>query len=75
MTLDEKLKTRSLPDNGSTDNIFCNKKCLNDIHEVDVTLDLKSNGRGLSPNLWELFLDLDKCGKILMQLQILCPKI
>ena len=46
--LDEKLRTWLLLDNCSTDNIFCNEECLTDIHEVDTTLDLKSNGGGLS---------------------------
>ena len=46
--LDDKLRKWSLLDNCSTDNVFCNKDHLEDIHEVDTTLDLKSNGGGLS---------------------------
>ena len=40
-TSDEKLRKWLLLDNCSTDNIFCNEDYLEDIHEVDITLDLK----------------------------------
>ena len=51
MTLDDELKTWSLLDDCSTDNVFCNKDCLENIHEVDTTLDLKSNGGELSTKI------------------------
>ena len=73
--LDEKLRKWSLLDNCSTDDIFCNEDHLEDIHEVDTTLDLKSNGGGLStkwvgtyPGFGEVWCDP-------RQLQTLSPKI
>ena len=37
-------------DNQSTDNIFCNKDYFENVCETSVTLDLTSNGGGLTTN-------------------------
>ena len=50
VTFREKLRTWLLLDNQSTDNIFCNRKYLQNIRQTKETLDLTSNGGTLKIN-------------------------
>ena len=62
VSLKDKLRTSLLLDNGSTDNIFCNKDYLVNICKVNTTLDLSSNGGGLITNYQGVFQVLEQCG-------------